>query len=116
MFSSRNKKNIDTFWLKKAPYQELCLNALLYLSQNLNRSISQCVDVPKTTRWVVNSDSYELIEWVKVLRPSQAIKVMSSAINLASLFLDRKSYQMLHSAVSDLGLQFTHAYLSQHLG
>ena len=24
MFSSRNKKNIDTFWLKKAPYQELC--------------------------------------------------------------------------------------------
>ena len=25
MFSSRNKKNIDTFWLKKAPYQELCL-------------------------------------------------------------------------------------------
>ena len=25
MFSSRNKKNIDTFWLKKAPYQELCI-------------------------------------------------------------------------------------------
>ena len=24
MFSSRNKKNMDTFWLKKAPYQELC--------------------------------------------------------------------------------------------
>ena len=24
MFSSRNKKNIATFWLKKAPYQELC--------------------------------------------------------------------------------------------
>ena len=24
MFSSRNKKNIDTFWLKKVPYQELC--------------------------------------------------------------------------------------------
>ena len=23
MFSSRNKKNIDNFWLKKAPYQEL---------------------------------------------------------------------------------------------
>ena len=23
MFSSRNKKNIDTFWLKKVPYQEL---------------------------------------------------------------------------------------------
>ena len=23
MFSSRNKKNITTFWLKKAPYQEL---------------------------------------------------------------------------------------------
>ena len=23
-FSSRNKKNINTFWLKKAPYQELC--------------------------------------------------------------------------------------------
>ena len=23
MFSSRNKKNIDTFWLKKASYQEL---------------------------------------------------------------------------------------------
>ena len=23
MFSSRNKKNTDTFWLKKAPYQEL---------------------------------------------------------------------------------------------
>ena len=23
MYSSRNKKNIDTFWLKKAPYQEL---------------------------------------------------------------------------------------------
>ena len=23
MFSSRNKKNIDTFGLKKAPYQEL---------------------------------------------------------------------------------------------
>ena len=25
MFSSRNKKTIDTVWLKKAPYQELCL-------------------------------------------------------------------------------------------
>ena len=24
MFSLRNKKNMDTFWLKKAPYQELC--------------------------------------------------------------------------------------------
>ena len=24
MFLSRNKKNIDTFWLKKALYQELC--------------------------------------------------------------------------------------------
>ena len=23
MFSSRNKKNIATFWLKKVPYQEL---------------------------------------------------------------------------------------------
>ena len=23
MFLSRNKKNIDTFWLKKVPYQEL---------------------------------------------------------------------------------------------
>ena len=23
MFSSRNKKNIDTFWLEKEPYQEL---------------------------------------------------------------------------------------------
>ena len=23
MFSSRNKKNIDTFWWKKVPYQEL---------------------------------------------------------------------------------------------
>ena len=26
MFLSRNKKNIDTFWLKKAPYQELWLS------------------------------------------------------------------------------------------
>ena len=25
MFLSKNKKNIATFWLKKAPYQELCL-------------------------------------------------------------------------------------------
>ena len=24
MFLLRNKKNIDTFWLKKVPYQELC--------------------------------------------------------------------------------------------
>ena len=24
MFLLRNKKNIDMFWLKKAPYQELC--------------------------------------------------------------------------------------------
>ena len=24
MFSLRNKKNIDIFWLKNAPYQELC--------------------------------------------------------------------------------------------
>ena len=24
MFSSRNKKNIETFWLKNASYQELC--------------------------------------------------------------------------------------------
>ena len=24
MISSRNKKNIDTFWVKKAPYQDLC--------------------------------------------------------------------------------------------
>ena len=26
MFLSRDKKNIDTFWLKKAPYQELCIS------------------------------------------------------------------------------------------
>ena len=25
MFLSKNKKNIDTFWLKKASYQELCV-------------------------------------------------------------------------------------------
>ena len=25
MFLSRNKKNIDTFWLKKVSYQELCI-------------------------------------------------------------------------------------------
>ena len=25
MFLSRNKKNIDTFWLEKMPYQELCM-------------------------------------------------------------------------------------------
>ena len=24
MFSCRNKKNIDTFWMKKVPYLELC--------------------------------------------------------------------------------------------
>ena len=24
MFSMRNKKNISVFWLKKAPYQDLC--------------------------------------------------------------------------------------------
>ena len=26
MFSSRNKKNVETVWLKKTPYQELCNN------------------------------------------------------------------------------------------
>ena len=31
MFLSRNKKNIDTFWLKKAPYQELCVTVYLYV-------------------------------------------------------------------------------------
>ena len=31
MFSSRNKKNIDTFWLKKAPYQELWLGYCINL-------------------------------------------------------------------------------------
>ena len=34
MFSSRNKKNIDTLWLKKAPYQELCL--LIFKKQHIN--------------------------------------------------------------------------------
>ena len=38
MFSSRNKKNIDTLWLKKAPYQELCLlifkNSILMVNLN----------------------------------------------------------------------------------
>ena len=29
-FLSRNKKNIDTFWLKKAPYQELCVNSIMF--------------------------------------------------------------------------------------
>ena len=29
MFSSRNKKNIATFWLKKVPYQELCPGLLM---------------------------------------------------------------------------------------
>ena len=29
MFSSRNKKNIDTFLVEKAPYQELCKSAPL---------------------------------------------------------------------------------------
>ena len=31
MFSPRNKKNIDTFWWKKALYQELCYFASLLL-------------------------------------------------------------------------------------
>ena len=31
MFSLRNKKNMDTFWLKKAPYQELWFQ-IRYLS------------------------------------------------------------------------------------
>ena len=30
MFSWRNKKNINTFWLEKAPYQELCVS-LVYV-------------------------------------------------------------------------------------
>ena len=25
-FFSRNKKNVDTIWLKKVPYQELCVS------------------------------------------------------------------------------------------
>ena len=35
-FSSRNKKNIDTFWLKKAPYQELWSLTTAYLKVKLN--------------------------------------------------------------------------------
>ena len=30
MFLSRNKKNIDTSWLKKAPYQELWVQRILF--------------------------------------------------------------------------------------
>ena len=31
MFLSRNKKNRDNFWLKKVPYQDLCLfNSTLF--------------------------------------------------------------------------------------
>ena len=33
MFLSRNKKNIDTFWLKNAPYQELCLELHVWFRQ-----------------------------------------------------------------------------------
>ena len=32
MFLWRNKKTTDTFWLKKVPYQELCLAAILMKS------------------------------------------------------------------------------------
>ena len=39
MFSSRNKKNIDTFWLKKAPYQELCIQSDLVLQCLLTESL-----------------------------------------------------------------------------
>ena len=31
MFSSRNEKNIDSFWLEKAPYQELWIQSDLCL-------------------------------------------------------------------------------------
>ena len=36
MFSSRNKKNIDTFWWKKVPYQELCMidDHIFFFSSN----------------------------------------------------------------------------------
>ena len=37
-FSSRNMKNIDTFLLKKVPYQELCTVCLTFLV-NLYESI-----------------------------------------------------------------------------
>ena len=30
-FSSRNKKNIDTFWFKKVPYQELSMCIIINL-------------------------------------------------------------------------------------
>ena len=40
MFSSRNKKNIDTFWLKKAPYEELCIFASKHLVGTLELSDS----------------------------------------------------------------------------
>ena len=51
MFLSRNKKNTDTFWLAKVPYQELCVmgthyvgldksgyqvNFFLFLHENIN--------------------------------------------------------------------------------
>ena len=36
VFLSRNKKNIDRFWLKKAPYQELCVTVIT-LSIGTNR-------------------------------------------------------------------------------
>ena len=43
MFLSRNKKNIDTFWLKKAPYQELWVQRLLlggFSTPNFDRVIT----------------------------------------------------------------------------
>ena len=41
MFSSRNKENIDTFWLKKAPYQELCEN---FMSKRIRKYKNQNSD------------------------------------------------------------------------
>ena len=42
MFSSRIKKNIDTFWLKRAPYQELWMGLYNVTSRSIMSVCLRC--------------------------------------------------------------------------
>ena len=45
MFLSRKMKNIDTFWLKKAPYQELLLFYILLGLGASEVNTTKCISV-----------------------------------------------------------------------
>ena len=74
MFLLRNKKNIDTFWLKKAPqelwmvFQCICYVTFLILQWKCMMNIQSNLNSSNTNGWFTMADSNLCLSSYEILR------------------------------------------------